>query len=95
MKGGGDVGVTKVCTTIEGEVKVCYSKNFVYEGHLNLSEGGRTLQPLQRTPVKNFLLGKKCGRGKYIVVVICYCCIEKVELRKGGSKCPDTRSALH
>ena len=45
--------------------------------------------------MKKFLLGKKCGRGKYIVVVICYCCIEKVELRKGGSKCPDTRSARH
>ena len=26
MKEGGDVGGTKVCTTIQGEVKVCYSK---------------------------------------------------------------------
>ena len=59
MKEGGDVGGTKVCTTIQGEVKVCYSKKFVYEGHLNLSEGGRTLQPLQRTPVKKFSFRKE------------------------------------
>ena len=59
------------------------------------SEGGRTLQPLQRTSVTKFSFTKetKVSRIVSINVVVVILQYERMELRNKGSKCPETWSA--
>ena len=95
--GGGNGSGTEVCPTPSkdsqrfGRVKI-----FVIVSSTS-SEGGRTLQPLQRTPVTKFSFTKETKVSKIVsinvvVVILQY---EKMELRNKGSKCTETWSARH